>query len=197
MWILWFTDVSLISSENLEGGRSHTHWFPLASLTQMAAFITAIFSSVVFLMWEASTNTGRNPYKCRVTDCCPLVCTYGQGDLAGCYAWCAQSKGKDHTGNIARKCAVYTHVYGWIDFPTWQFCMVHYTVVAIPAEVRRVYTGGERSVSFCIKDTWRKWLCNSDACHPGNETRQGDMMKVTSRNVPNNTQVLFWGFFAA
>lgn len=200
MWILWFSDVSLISGENRRGQTasvsSHTRWFPLASLTQMACFITAIFSSVVFLMWEASMSTRRIPYQWRDTDCCRFVPTYGHGDLAGCYVWCSQSKDKDHAGNIARKCAVYMCVYRWIDVPTWQFRMVHYTVVAIPAEVRRGYTGGERSVSFYIKDTGCKWLCNSDACHPGNETRQGDMMKVTSWNAPNNTQVLFFFFFS-
>lgn len=152
----WYQVKTLRGGGHTASVISHTHWFPLASLTQMAAFITAIFSSVVFLMWEASTNTGHNPYEWGDTDCCPLLPTYGQRDLAGCYVWCAQSKDKDHAGNIARKCAVYTHVYGWIDVPTWQFCMVHCTVVAIPAEVRRVYTGGERSVSFCIKDTWCK-----------------------------------------
>lgn len=94
----WGSSGSVMSAwyqmKTLRGGRSnhlvisHTHWFPLASLTQMAAFITAIFSSVVFLMWEASTNTGRDPYKWHDTDCCPLVHTYGQVDLAGRYMMC-------------------------------------------------------------------------------------------------------------
>lgn len=40
-----------------------------------------------------------------------------------------------------------------------------------------------------------KWLRNSHACHPGNETRQGDMIKVTSWNTPNKSQVLVFLFY--
>lgn len=51
----------------------------------MAAFITGIFSSVVFLMGGASASTGRNPHKWRDTGRCPLVRAYGKRDLAGYY----------------------------------------------------------------------------------------------------------------